>query len=245
MTEFLIVAPLLLFFGLGTLQFVLLYQAKSTLDVATLEAARDGAVNHGSMTAMRSGLARGLAPLLARHADADGMRSALAAARRAVAEGAIVTIVSPTSAMTNDFARPHFYPAEAATHVEIPNDTLMYRDPAKGAQSSVGIQDANLLKLRVHYCYDLIVPLVNRALYYAVNVIGNSASNGVLPREPADSQPDAYGSPRRPDSLCRTRLSDGMATQRYPIALEAEAIVRMQSPFRAAAAGDSRVSATR
>ena len=236
MTEFLVVAPLLLFFGFVTVQFVLLYQAKSTLDVAVLEAAREGSVNHGSMDAMQAGLARGLAPLYARSADAAGVQSALLAARRAVGEAASIEIVSPTPAMMRDFARPRLYPAEGAAHDEIPNDMLMYRDIEHGAESDVNVQDANVLKLRVHYCFDLIVPVANKVLYYATNVIGNVAANGVFPREPADADVDAYGSPRRPDSVCRTTLADGLQHQHWPVALESEAIVRMQSPFRAQAA---------
>lgn len=234
MTEFLVIAPLLLFFGFATVQFVLLYQAKSTLDVAVLEAAREGAVNHGSMPAMQTGLARGLAPLYARRADAAGAQSALLAGQRAVSEASSIEIVSPTAAMLRDFARPRFYPSEGIAHDEIPNDTLMYRDTALGAESDVNVQDANLLKLRVRYCFDLVVPVANKVLYYATNVIGNIAANGVFAREPADADVDAYGSPRRPDSLCRTTLVDGLRNERWPVALESEAIVRMQSPFRAA-----------
>ncbi len=236
MTEFLIVAPLLLFFGFVSVQFVLLYQAKATLEAAVLEAAREGAVNHGAMDAMQAGLARGLAPLFARHADAAGVQSAQLAARGAVTQAASIDIVSPTPAMLRDFARAHFYPDEGATHDEIPNDLLMYRDTALGAESGVDVQDANLLKLRVHYCFDLVVPVANKVLYYATNVIGNVAANGVFPREPADADVDAYGSPRRPDSVCRTTLADGLQHQHWPVALESEAIVRMQSPFRAQAA---------
>jgi hypothetical protein len=245
MTEFLIVAPLLLFFGFVTVQFVLLYQAKSTLDVAALEAAREGAVKHGSMSAMQAGLARGLAPLYARHADATGVQSALLAAQGDVTKRAAIEIVSPTAAMTRDFARSRFYPDEGVTHDEIPNDTLMYRDTSRGAESGVDVQDANLLKLRVHFCFDMIVPIANKVLYYATNVIGNVAANGVFSREPADANVDAYGSPRRPDSLCKTTLADGLQDQRWPIALESEAIVRMQSPFRADAANDSSAMTSR
>jgi hypothetical protein len=78
-----------------TVQFVLLYQAKSTLDVAALEAAREGAVKHGSMSAMQAGLARGLAPLYARQADATGVQSALLAAQSAVVKTVSIEIVSP------------------------------------------------------------------------------------------------------------------------------------------------------
>jgi len=234
MTEFLIVAPLLLFFGFVTVQLVLLYQAKATLDVAALEAAREGAVNHGSMTAMRDGLARALAPLYARSADTSGAQSAWLAARNA-ASATSIEIVSPSAAMTRDFARPRFYPDEGVSYNEIPNDTLMYRDTSTGAESNVNVQDANLLKLRVHYCFDMVVPVAAKVLYYATNVIGNVAANGVFSRERADADVDvdAYGSPRRPDRLCRTTLAEGYQSQHWPIALESEAIVRMQSPFRA------------
>jgi hypothetical protein len=237
-SEFIVIAPLLLFFCFATVQFVLLYQAKATLDVATLEAARAGAVSHGSMAAMQDGLARGLAPLYARHADGDGVQAALQRAQTDAARFSSIAIVNPTPEMNADFARPRFYPAEGASHVEIPNDTLMYRNSSPGARSQVDIQDANLLKIRVHYCYDMYVPLVNKVLYYAVNVIGNVAPNGLFAREPGASEDDAYGAPRRPDSLCRTRLSDGIETGRWPLALESEAIVRMQSPYRAEAAHD-------
>ncbi|WP_239483063.1 TadE family protein [Paraburkholderia sp. C35] len=232
MTEFLVVAPLLLFFGFVTVQMVLLYQAKSTLDVAVLEAAREGAVNHGSMNAMQAGLARGLAPLYARSADATGAQAALLAAQRATADGASIDILSPTAAMMRDFARPHLYAAEGTTHDEIPNDTLMYRDTTHGAESGVNVQDANLLKLRVRYCFDLVVPVANKVLYYATNVIGDIAADGVFSREPADADVDAYGSPRQPDTLCKTTLADGWRSGHWPVALESEVVVRMQSAFR-------------
>lgn len=45
---------------------------------------------------------------------------------------------------------------------EIPNDNLMYRDSTvTGLQS---IQDANLLKIHVGYCFELIVPFVDRII---------------------------------------------------------------------------------
>jgi Flp pilus assembly protein TadG len=241
MTEFLVIAPLLLFMCFGTLQFVLLYQAKSTLDVAVLEAAREGAVNNGSMQAMRNGLARGLAPLYARHASAEGAADALAKAQVDASRFSVITILNPTRAAMEDYARPRYYDDTQATYNEIPNDSLMYRDPAAtpDSQSGVNIQDANLLKIHVHYCYDMYVPLANKAVYYATNVIGIIGSGGILTREPAEADQDPYGAPKKGDDLCRIKLKDGIATGRWPISLDSEAIVRMQSPFRPSAATDS------
>jgi Flp pilus assembly protein TadG len=240
MVEFLVVAPLLLFFCFATVQFVLLYQAKSTLDVAALEAAREGAVNHGSLASMQEGLTRGLAPIYARQATAEGVQAAQAKARLDVVNSTRITTVSPTAAMVQDFAQSRYYPEEEASYSEIPNDTLMYRDATAARNSGVNIQDANLLKIRVHYCYSMYVPLVNKVLYYAVNVIGNIGTGGILTREPSDEGRDPYGSPQNPDFLCKTKLEDGTSSVRWPIALESEALVRMQSGYRTGAANDAK-----
>lgn len=46
----------------------------------------------------------------------------------------------------------------------IPNDNLMYRDASIGINSSQSIQDANLIKVHVSLCYELLVPLVDRVI---------------------------------------------------------------------------------
>lgn len=238
MVEFVIIAPVLLFVCFATIQFVLLYQAKSTLDVAALEAAREGAVNNGSMKAMRAGLARGLAPVYARHADADGVSAALAAAQSDASNLATITVINPTPAAIQDFSQLRFYPDEAVTYSEIPNDSLMYRDSTTlGPASRINIQDANLLKIHVHYCYNMYVPLANKVLYYAVNVIGSIGTMGILTREPANQDP--YGAPKNGDQLCRVKLADGIVTDRWLLSLDSEAMVRMQSPLRVSALNDS------
>jgi len=241
MVEFIIIAPLLLFVCFGIVQFVLLYQAKSTLDVAVLEAAREGSVNNGSMKAMRSGLARGLAPIYARYADANGVNAALAHAQADAANFSVITVLNPTSKAVQDYSRPRYYPDQGITYSEIPNDSLMYRDSSipAGATSGMNIQDANLLKIHVHYCYNMYVPLVNKVLYYAVNVIGSIGSMGILTREPVNKNQDPYGSPQKGDYLCKVKLADGIATGRWPMSLDSEATVRMQSPLRNAAVNDS------
>nr|WP_328821017.1 TadE/TadG family type IV pilus assembly protein [Paraburkholderia domus] len=240
MVEFIIIAPALLFVCFGIVQFVLLYQAKSTLDVAVLEAAREGAVNNGSMTAMRAGLARGLTPIYARSADANGVAAALAKAQIDAANFSSITVLNPTSQAVKDFSQPRVYLDPANPQLEIPNDSLMYRDSSTmGPTSHMNIQDANLLKIHVHYCYNMYVPLVNKVLYYAVNVIGNIGTMGILTKEPVNVNKDPYGFPKHGDSLCKVTLTEGIRTGRWPLSLDSEAMVRMQSPFRNSAANDS------
>ncbi|SIO71427.1 Flp pilus assembly protein TadG [Burkholderia sp. GAS332] len=239
MAEFIIIAPALLFVGFATVQFVLLYQAKSTLDVAVLEAAREGAVNNGSMKAMRAGLARGLAPIYARHADADGVAAAQAKAQADAANFSIITVLNPTQQAVQVFSQPRVYLDPSNPVMEIPNDTLMYRDSSMQNPAKMSIQDANILKIHVHYCYNMYVPLANKVLYYAANVIGSIGRMGILTREPANLNKDPYGFPQNGDSLCKVKLVDGIATGRWPLSLDSEAMVRMQSPFRMASANDS------
>ena len=54
--EFLIAVPVLLLMGLGGMQTILFYDAKTTLNYATFEAAREGAVSNAQTKSMRSEL---------------------------------------------------------------------------------------------------------------------------------------------------------------------------------------------
>ncbi|WJF91768.1 TadE/TadG family type IV pilus assembly protein [Paraburkholderia bonniea] len=236
MVEFIIIAPLLLFFCLAIVQFALLYQAKSTLDVAVLEAAREGAVTNGSMRDMQAGLARGLMPLYARNTSTDGVETAGKLAELASINASLITIVNPTPEAISAFAVQRRYPESGLTYTEIPNDSLMYRDPHPAA-GTVNIQDANLLKIRVHYCYPMYVPLANKVIYYASNLIGRPAQNGIFSDIPSTN---GFGNPQHPDRQCNIYLQDGVETGRYPIGLESEVMVRMQSPFRPAAAANGK-----
>ena len=63
MTEFVIVAPVLLLLGLGTVQAGLVYHGRTVLNYATFEAARAGATRHARPGPMRRELGARLAPL--------------------------------------------------------------------------------------------------------------------------------------------------------------------------------------
>ncbi|MDN7452303.1 TadE/TadG family type IV pilus assembly protein [Burkholderia cenocepacia] len=232
LVEFIIAAPVVLFFCFGLLQFALLFQAKATLDAATFEAAREGAVEHGNLGAMQAGLARGLAPLHARGANPVGAADARRAALQDVAANARIAVLNPTWRQIIDFGQTRADPVTGAMMTEIPNELLRYRKRELGKLSGANIQDANLLKIRVHYCYDMFVPFVNRVLYYAVNGLGMVARDGLSPIESdAAAQSEAGGSPTQ-DALCRRTQANGQTSGRWPIALESEVIVRMQSSYR-------------
>jgi len=160
--EFLISVPILLLMGLGGMQTIFFYDAKTTLSYATFEAAREGAVTHGQTKNMRNELGIRLAPIF----GGDGTASE---AVQAMAESSLevnnplftkIEVLNPTREAFNDFGVEN----KASGKKEIPNDNLKFRSRSVGSTSGVNIQDANLLKIKVTYGYKLEVPLINAVL---------------------------------------------------------------------------------
>ena len=219
--EFLIIFPILIFMIFGIIQWALIYQARSTLNHATFLAARAGALNNGKKTSMESGLAAGLTPLFASDASMTGYATARAKAQAEISAAKLATIevLNPTAAAFQDFGQARL---DGGTRRELPNDTLIYRNVSAGGASRVSIQDANILHVRVTYCYRLIVPVVGRMIHAVSNAltpfdaslqsIGMSKPFGVLDGPSIDS--------------CTRPLVAGPR-----IRIRSEAIVRMQSPF--------------
>jgi len=101
LVEFIIAAPLVFLLGLGTLQTGLIYHAKTTLNYATFEAARTGAVNHAQISPMEEELAYRLAPVYGGTGSESSAGGAIAAAfaDNISPFAARVQILNPTSAM--------------------------------------------------------------------------------------------------------------------------------------------------
>jgi len=218
MVEFIIVTPVMFLLVFGSIQFALLYQAKTTLNYAVFEAARAGALNSARTTAMQSAFARAMAAMYMDSSigDSAGPERTMAASdkvyREITGDGsakplADFQILNPTRASYAD----HGVDNTDKGICEIPSDNLMYRDAAVRAQSRQTIQDANLLKLRVVYCYPLQVPFVDRIL------------TTILTEMPSSSCPYCAGGAAE-EEIERTCLDAG----RFP--LNAQAVVRMQSP---------------
>lgn len=221
-TEFLIIFPALVFLLFGVIQWGLIYQARATLNHATLLAARAGAMHNGSKAEMRKGLAAGLAPLFTSEASMAGY---LAARTKAFTELSVLSlaqidVVNPTVQAMNDFAQTKL---DGVVGTELPNDTLNYRNTAPGTSSGVSIQDANILHVRVTYCHRMIVPVVGRmieAVSHAITPFDHALQSHGM------SDPFGIGSPVVIDPFCTRPLAGGPR-----IKIQSEAIVRMQTPF--------------
>lgn len=243
MVEFIYVAGVLLLLILGTLQFALVYHAKVTLNYAAFETARAGAVNNARMWAMELAFSRAMAPLYVtpyteesggdctstfsfdinrsqaemdadrdtgKDFSLDNVRCARQRVRDMIENDLVrITLVNPSEESFLD----HAYDGEI-----IPNDSLMYRSALAGATSGQSIQDANLIKVHVGFCYDLIVPIVDRVIWRMIRF------------GPDAIEPDNFGPPQAgsfADACTGTTEADGSA--RYTIPIYAEAIMRMQS----------------
>lgn len=156
--EFMIVTPVMLLLLLGAFQFALIYHAKITLNHATFIATRTGALNSATRDAIDLALARGLAPLFTNDNTVNEVFQGRQQVLDDIDNGFVcVERLNPSNGAFSDFGIPD------STGV-IPNDNLMYRDSTVGPLSGLSVQDSNLLKLRVTYCYPMVVPIVGRTV---------------------------------------------------------------------------------
>jgi hypothetical protein len=162
--ETLIVMPVLVMVILGAIQTAMIYEAKATLNHATLQAARSGAVNNADLNSIRGGLARGLLPLYSPESSLAGLGSTLASEVLPDVATSSIRILNPTQEAFNDFG------VNVGGVIEIPSDRLYLRPTSVGASSGLTIQDANILRVQVRYGYELKVPLVRWVFRVALSL---------------------------------------------------------------------------
>ena len=244
MLEFLIVAPVFILIIFGAIQTALIFSAKTSLNYAVFQAARVGAVNNATYSGIRSGLIRGLAPLYTysntrRGPDiAEDIDDGIAEAAFEVDAYTRIIRLNPMSADFRTGNTGHGISVDGMN--QIPNDLLMYRDP--DTRGRVNIQDANLLKIRVQYCYALIVPIVNKVIgsLSELNNLRQPANAYETPNDPrfadqnrgfANEAAAANASLATYTGLCSGRsLGEDRASKSTGFLIAAEATVRMQSP---------------
>jgi len=208
MVEFMIVTPVMLLLVFGSLQFAFLYQAKTALNYAAFQTAREGAVNHAHMAIMENAFARNMAAIYTHDDTVAEVVQARDRIRQEIAAGFVqIDVLNPTDKMFDVFG----IDPDGDGAREIPNDNLMYRPLTREPDSNATVQDANLLKLRVTYCYPMYVPYVNRVLAIMLTQLPNP-----------DTCPGCSGNFQHP-GFEKNCLDNG----RFP--LNSQAIVRMQS----------------
>ena len=229
MTEYMIVFPVMLVLVFGTLQFALLYQAKTQLNYAAFESARSGAVHNAQRWALKAGLVRGLAPIHTHGQGRNWLRWARSKVWDQIDAGLVeIQIINPDERAFDTHGID-----EGGERI-IPNDNLMYRDASvKGAGTAkLSIQDANLLKIRVLYCVEMHVPFVNRMINALLRLGGPTPAVGAGPSGVVGTGQlstwtnTGTGFTTTADSFEENCL-ERVPLQHLPIA--SEAIIRMQS----------------
>lgn len=226
MVEFAIVMPFALLLVLGLIQIGLMYSAKSIVNEAAFMAARAGAVQNAQRDKMIEAMQRALVPLYQDTTNPDPA-SRLSNALQQVVDDTqcsspdkclTVQILNPTPEAFADFG----ITSGAVSGTFIPNDNLEFRSHSvRGRTSGLSIQDANTLKIKVTYGYQLKVPLIN-VLFGAILCAWDGHAD-------ADSHVDAFGRANSPlelqgDNDCTTFYDHG----KTPIV--AYATVQMQTP---------------
>lgn len=221
MVEMIVVIFSVLLLLLGILQFALIYNAKSVLNYATFEAARMGAVNHGSPEAMKFALAQKLAATRPSPAGTRLLDSAYA--RLQASQQEMIDEIESNENLCIERINPidlsgHWEATTAGVGYdkEIPNSHLLYRENTLDSGQGISIQDANLLKIRVTYCHPMVVPFISTTI------------KRLMLASYAKTDPDPVEGWKVPvleafERSCYER-------DRMPI--EAQAIARMQTPIR-------------
>lgn len=215
MVETLIVMFVTLILLFGIIQFGLFYNAKTVLNYATFEAARAGSLNYGSPQAINYALARSLAALESSSGSSQYERYLNSQTkyldRIDAGNSVCVQRINPP------VSSPHWQPSTDADGYfsrYIPNDHLRYRSAQ--IKQGMSIQDANLLKIRVTYCHEIIVP------FYATII------KRLMVRSAIDEDPNPipnYVAPNVGSFAEQCYLNDS-------VPIEAQAIMRMQTPIR-------------
>lgn len=147
------------------MQAGLIYHGKTTLNYATFEAARQGAVNHAQFDSIKDELTFRLAPL---HGGDGTVAKAAQAIAKAKATSLLpartnIRILNPTPEAFDDWGEMSIDAGVRA----IPNSHLRHRTADRntiGALSGLNLHDANLLKIKVTHGFEMKIPLVSTVI---------------------------------------------------------------------------------
>ncbi len=270
--EFALIAPVVLLMGLGTIQVGMVMHAKSALNYAMQEAARQGATSGGDISKIEDGLAAGLIPFRGGGSSLADMIVAkakmLAEVQLGRASGWIVLQqLSPTTNTFADWAEDAQDDAGNSIK-EIPNANLAYlrctKNPVSGSggtkassacagtagepigtNSQQTLADANILKLRLIYGVKVAVPLIGPMVAKTMSMIaGCSAAKAIKVGSLDLGTPVAASSAAPAECLFYQAVDlNGKPEPRLPVSIEVT--TRMQSALRTAGNGSSSIIGAR
>ncbi|QOK98120.1 pilus assembly protein [Ralstonia pseudosolanacearum] len=218
LAEFAVVGPLAFLLILAIVQLGFMFMARSTLNQATFMAAREGALRNADPAVIRSALVKGLIPFYQDTTQGNDVMRLSTAWLAAQGDLLVPTrlkidILNPTPGSFKDWGVSD--PSNGNRRY-IPNDNLQFRPVSVGTHSKQTLMDANLLRIRVTYAYELKVPLIS---YVYKRVMCGGLGDGVNAFGGDTTLLDAAG----PISNC-------IYYQQGRTPIVAYATVRMQTP---------------
>lgn len=178
MTEFIVVAPVLLLIGLALLQYTLLFVARNQVNHAAFMATRSGSMQNATAESISRSYLRHLAPLYGGGSDAAEVAQAVARATADMQGNYRIELINPGKASFEDFHDPALKEVLKTEARVIPNSSLALRNPSViGRQSGQNIFDANLIKIRITHGYKPGVLLVGRVFTKALEVAQDASDN--------------------------------------------------------------------
>jgi Flp pilus assembly protein TadG len=167
--ELLVALPALLLLTLSVLQFSLVFTARNTLDQALFRGVRAATLEHGSLSALRTGAAQALAALYPNAqtgAAGDAQSLAQAEAQVNLPSQFRLVVLNPTAAAISAWDGP--YDDQGRRVTEIPQAHLI--DTTTGPKGGETLQAANLLSVQGRWCQPLIVPFINTVITRAPRI---------------------------------------------------------------------------
>jgi outer membrane protein OmpA-like peptidoglycan-associated protein len=178
MTEFIVVAPVLLLIGLALLQYTLLFVAKNQVNHAAFMATRTGSMQNATVESISQAYLRHLAPLYGGGGNPAEVAQAVARATADMQGNYRIELINPNRASFDDFNDPALKEMLKTDARVIPNSSLALRNPAIiGRQSGQNIFDANLIKIRITHGYKPGVLLVGRIFAKALEAAQEASEN--------------------------------------------------------------------
>lgn len=212
MTAFIIVMPFFIIMILAMVELGLMYQAKQVLDMASLAAARTGAINHARVTPMKDAAAIALAPLTTHKPTKTDLGMAMLKSEAWARLGGAVQIE-----VLNPSAKSFSAHGLVENGIrQIPNDNLGYRNPNRMGGADQNIQDANILKIKVTYKYKLQMPLME---YIFIPIMSKNVTQDLFGKK------SLFPPIELPSELKELYVKYG-----FHVDLVSYATVRMQSP---------------
>jgi hypothetical protein len=169
--EFTILCPFALLLVLGIIQLGLMLSAKEVVNEAAFLAARAGAVKNADTQTMKNIATRALIPFYQNSTDKNEYTRLTVALGKAASDTVVciplvqcnldIKILNPTPEAFQDFG---LVSNGSQNHTYIPNDNLEYRSRTPVIKSKLTIQDANALKIKMIYGYEIKVPLMQTVI---------------------------------------------------------------------------------